>query len=217
MKERIDILGTGLDCISAKEAMQYAMQFLDGNPVSTIELLTMNVLLDCSNDDEWKKNVKDLCMVLPGDTELLEALDIQDGKWLKETRNEVFLKMMLKYLQKKQKKVYFLAQDEKAMEELRAVVRRFAGDVCVSGCSCLDSENNREEDVVNDINGTETDCIISVIPSPFQEMFIGNNRSLLNARLWLGCGAVFPGNHQRGLVNQFSRLFQKIMFRKSFL
>lgn len=217
MKERMDILGTGLDCISAKEAMQYAMQFLESNPVSTIELVTMDILLDYSNDDGWKNSVKDLCLVLPGDTEILEALDIHDGKWLKETRNEVFLKMMLKYLQKKQKKIYLLAQDEKAMEELRAVVRRFAGNISVSGYSYLNIENNREEDVVNDINGTETDCIISVIPSPSQERFIGNNRSLLNARLWLGCGAVFPGNHESGLVNRFSRLFQKIMLRKSLL
>ena len=54
----------------------------------------------------------------------------------------------------------------------------------------ISETEGREEEIINEINGTETDCIISVLPSPYQEMFIGRNRSLLNVKLWLGCGAM---------------------------
>ena len=36
---------------------------------------------------------------------------------------------------------------------------------------------NREEDVVNEINGTETDCILSVLTSPYQESLYAENQA----------------------------------------
>ena len=48
----------------------------------------------------------------------------------------------------------------------------------------------RKDSVINEINGAEPDCIISVLPYPEQERFITEAKALLNARLWIGCSLI---------------------------
>ena len=160
MEEKISIFDIEMDNLTAKETMIQAMQFLESESIDTIEIMSMDMLLSGQEDMEWKEQVGRIGIVLPGDKEILTAADVHDRKRLQEAEERVFLRMFMKYLQKNHGRVYLLAETE---EEL-------------------------EETVINDINGTETDCILSVLPSPYQEQFISENKALLNARVWFGCG-----------------------------
>ena len=42
--------------------------------------------------------------------------------------------------------------------------------------------------LVNAINGSEVDCVLSALSVPLQEDFIAKNRNLLDARVWIGVG-----------------------------
>ena len=71
-----------------------------------------------------------------------------------------------------------------------------------------------EADVINDINGTETDCIFSVLRSPYQEHFITENKAFLKAKVWLGCGTVLGQSYDaRRLGKRFKRFIMKSVFR----
>ena len=122
--------------------------------------------------------------------------------------------MFLKYLQKNRRKVFLLAADEEDMDSLTDALERMNRRLVITGQALTGSAEGREEKVVNEINGTDTECIISVIPSPYQEMFIGENRELLNAKLWLGCGAVMKEIRDDNAAGRFGRLLQKFMFRR---
>ena len=58
--------------------------------------------------------------------------------------------------------------------------------------------------IVNKINGAEIDCIISVLPSPLQEDFIGENKPVLDARIWMGLGEGMKSSWQKN--NKKTRL-----------
>ena len=45
MKERINVLSTEMDCITAKEAMLKAIAFLERESVDIIEVLSMSALM----------------------------------------------------------------------------------------------------------------------------------------------------------------------------
>ena len=66
-----------------------------------------------------------------------------------------------------------------------------------------------EEEIINEINSLEPDCILSVLPSPKQEEFIKDNKSYINARVWMGCGEVFgvvsSKSRKRNLLNFFKK------------
>ena len=51
--------------------------------------------------------------------------------------------------------------------------------------------------IVNKINGAETDCILSVLPSPLQENFIQENKPVLDAGVWMGLGEGIKTSRQK--------------------
>lgn len=213
MEDNIDVLGVELNCLTAKEAMLQAMQFMENDLVDTIEILSMEDLMYGREDVEWKNLVREFGLVLPGEAEILKAADVHDRAKEKETANHTFLKLFLKYLQKNQKRIFLLAQTEEDLQRTGEVIRRYSRGFQLAGSGIISPDDNREESVINEINGTETDCILSVLASPYQERFISGNRALLNAKVWLGCGAVFTETYSRQIpAGRLRHLFRKLLF-----
>ena len=211
MTDSVEVLGVRLNCLTAKEIMLKVMQFMENDLVDTIEILSMDALMKGREDEEWKELFREFELVLPGEAEILKGADIADKDMLKETENRTFLKLFLKYLQKNQKKVFLLAETEEELRRAGDAVRRYSRGLRLAGSGIISAEDNREESVINEINGTETDCILSVLTPPYQEQFIMRNKALLNAKVWLGCGSVFtesyggrkPGGRLRHLIRKF--------------
>lgn len=215
MEEKIEVLGIRMDCLTAKEAMLQAMRFMEDDPVDTIEIITMDSLMNNQEDETWISRAKEFKLILPGEVEILEAAEIHDRVKLKETENRIFLKMFMKYLQKNQKRIYLLADTEEELTRAENAIRHYNRGIRISGHACLDPADNREEEVVNDINGTETDCVLSVLSSPYQESFISRNKTLLNTKLWFGCGSMLSRSYDdRKVLQQIRHFFRKTMFRR---
>lgn len=213
MEEKINVLDLDLDCITVKNAMRQAIQFLDSDSINTIEIISMNTLMEQREDEGWKKLAGELTMLLPGEAEILRAAEISDRTKLKEAEEGTFLKMFIKYLEKKRKNVYILAQSEEEILETRNLLRSRNHGIRFSGSAILDPQEAREENVINDINGTETDCILSVLHTPYQEEFISRNKALLNVKVWLGCGKVFAQQYEnKKLTGRIKHFLQKKLF-----
>lgn len=191
MEEKINILDLDLDCITAKDAMIQAIQFLDSESLDVIEIISMNALMEYQDNAQWRNLTAEMGMLIPGEAEILKAADISDRTKLKEAEEGTFLKLFIKYLEKKRKNIYVLAQSEEEYLVTEEILRKRNRGIRISGHSVLDPQEAREENVINDINGTETDCILSVLHTPYQEEFVSRNRALLDVRVWLGCGAAF--------------------------
>ena len=168
MADSVEVLGVRLNCLTAKEIMLKVMQFMENDLVDTIEILSMDALMKGREDEEWKGLFREFDLVLPGEAEILKGAEIADRGMLKETENRIFLKLFLKYLQKNQKKVFLLAETEEELRRAGDAVRRYSRGVRLAGGGIISAEDNREESVINEINGTETDCILSVLTPPYQ-------------------------------------------------
>ena len=104
---------------------------------------------------------------------------------------------------------------EEEIIQAENAIRRYNRGVRLSGHACLHPDDNREEEVVNDINGTETDCVLSVLSSPYQESFISRYRTLLNTKLWFGCGPMLSRSYDDQMIfQQIRHFFRKTMFRR---
>lgn len=213
MEEKINILDLNLDCITAKDAMIQAIQFFDSDSLDTIEIISMSTLMEHREDEEWKKLASELTLLLPGEAEILKAADVSDRIKLKETEEGTFFKMFMKYLEKKHKNIYVLAQSEEELLKTEDMLRKRNRGIRFCGHSVLNPQEAKEENVINDINGTEADCILSVLHPPYQEEFISRNKALLDVKVWFGCGAVF-GRHfeSTGLAGRLKHFLQKKLF-----
>ena len=202
MKERINVLSTEMDCITAKEAMLKAIAFLERESVDIIEVLSMSALMRARDEDEWIRSTSGFGLILPGETEILEAAGETDRIKLREAENQTFIKMFMKYLQKNRKRVFLLAESEEKLNTVENAMKYYDKGIFLTGHALIKEGENREEDVVNEINGTET-----------EEKFIAENQALLNVKLWFGCGTLLEKSYgERKLSKRLSRFLLKKRF-----
>ena len=60
MKRDINIFGIELTGLTAKEAMKQVMDFMTGETVSTVEIVTMEMLVRGQDDAVWKEQLQKL-------------------------------------------------------------------------------------------------------------------------------------------------------------
>lgn len=211
MEDKIKVLGIEMDCLTAKEAMLRVIQYMDTDSLDTVELVSPGMLLEGQENSFWQQQMDSIRLVLPGSTEVLQAADVTDGSKLKEAESGMFFKMVIKYMQKNRMRVFILASTVSDLESAEETLRQYGRGIRVTGTAVLDPENGREETVINEINGTETDCIFSVLRSPYQEWFVTENRALLKAKLWLGCGDVVRRKNEK---KKFSIRIKQFLIKK---
>ena len=95
MEEKINILDLDLDCITAKDAMIQAIQFLDSESLDVIEIISMNALMEYQDNAQWRNLTAEMGMLIPGEAEILKAADIRDRTKLKEAEEGTFLKLFI--------------------------------------------------------------------------------------------------------------------------
>ena len=160
MNEKINVLDVNIDSCTAKEAMKETIAFLESEPVSVIDVVSVDGLMQMNDLSELKARMNEFDLVLPGEKLILEAAE--EARLPKEIDIKLYLKMFMRYLHKNHK--------------------RRADDM-----------------LVNAINGSEVDCILSALSVPLQEDFIAKNRNLLDARVWVGVGNRMFSDHRQGL------------------
>ena len=114
MKERINVLSTEMDCITAKEAMLKAIAFLERESVDIIEVLSMSALMRARDEDEWIRSTSGFGLILPGETEILEAAGETDRiKPKRSGKSDIYKNCLMKYLQKNRKTSFFSLPNRK--------------------------------------------------------------------------------------------------------
>ena len=188
MSETICVLDVKIDNCSAKQAMKASVEFMGTAATSVVELVTIETLMLARDKPGLKEVIEQSDLVLPGQEEILEAAGVIDARYIQETRTQTYLRMYLKYLHKNHSRVYLLVETEEEADRLTAhLVSRYRG-IQIAGVAKVASGTDMDDMLVNAINGGEVDCVIAILSSPIQEEFIARNRSLINARMWLGAG-----------------------------
>lgn len=223
MENKMDIFGIRIDALTAKDTLKKIVQYMESERLSTVEAVTLELLVQGQDNLEWKRQMNQMDLVLPGERDILdaskkapglfEAPGCLDGRLRKELEKNVFLKMFFNYLQRSRKKVFLLAGREEDVLLLREAVRPFMRGLPEAGWAVLPRDSGLEESIINEINSVEPDCILSVLPYPVQESFISDAKALLNARVWVGAGLpMLQEKQKKRPVRKLRRFFLKRAF-----
>ena len=188
MNEKIQVLDLEIDNLTAKDAMKHVVSYMEADPVSVVEMVTMNTLGKFQQDERAKELFESFDVALASDKGMLEAAGITDERRLKEVDELLFIKMAMRFLHKNHAKVFLLAENEADLQKLETYMHEDYFHIQVTGKATM-SENAESDDMLlNLVNGAEAECIFSALPSPMEEYFIFQNKSLVNAKVWLGFG-----------------------------
>ena len=188
MDKKINVLDVEIDNNSAKETMRKVMTYMDKELISVIEMITSDVLVKCKENETLKYNIAQSDLVLAGEKDVLELAGITDRKKLQEADTHLFLKMLLHFFHKNQNKIFILTATEEERTNFKEYLHEFYNGIDIVGAECVPEDQSLDDMILNNINATEPECVISILPPAIQEAFVARNKILLNARIWLGLG-----------------------------
>jgi len=188
MDKKINVLDILIDNFTAKEAMQKTMEYMQSEPTNIVGVLTANNLMQAAEIEGYKDNVERFDMVIAGDISVLEAAGVDEGPMLKETKRQIYLKMLFRYLSKHRKRVFFLTNNETVCGRIQEHLESEYRGLYIAGSIIVRENETADDMIINEINGSETDCVIAVLESPMQEEFILKNQQLIDTRVWLALG-----------------------------
>lgn len=212
MQEKVQVLGVELDNCSAKEAVKRVVDFMQGERLSVVEMVTMNTLAHFQVIEDEKNVFRDFNLVFPSDRGILQAVGIEDERRLKEVDEFLFVKMVIRYLQKNKIRVFLLSQSEISRLQMEKYIQEEFDSLNIVASTSLE-ERGSNDDILNLINGAEVECVLSTLMSPVEEYFISRNKSLTNARVWLGFGALLNDmkKEKKGWEKMLEKMYRRIL------
>ncbi len=188
MNEKIQVLGLGIDNLTAKDAVKRVVSYMETEPVSVVEMVTMNTLGKFQQDETAKELFERFDIALASDKGILEAAGVTDERRLREVDELLFIKMVMRFLHKNSIRVFLLAEDVADLQKLEMYMEEDYSNVRVVGMATMEENAASDDMLLNLVNGAEAECILSALPSPVEEQFIFRNQALVNAKVWLGFG-----------------------------
>ena len=188
MNEKIQVLGLEIDNLTAKDAVKRVVSYMETEPVSVVEMVTMNTLGKFQQDETAKELFESFDIALASDKGMLEAAGVTDERRLKEVDELLFIKMVMRFLHKNSARVFLLAEDKADLQKLEMYMQEDYSNIQVMDKATMEENGASDDMLLNLVNGAEAECILSALPSPIEEQFIFRNKSLVNASVWLGFG-----------------------------
>ena len=188
MNEKIQVLGLEIDNLTAKDAVKRVVSYMETEPVSVVEMVTMNTIGKFQQDEAAQELFESFDIALASDKGILEAAGETDERRLKEVDELLFIKMVMRFLHKNSARVFLLANDEMDLQKLEIYMQEDYSNIQVMGQATLEENGASDDMLLNLVNGAEADCVLSALPSPVEEKLIFRNQALVNARIWLGFG-----------------------------
>ncbi|MFQ7311292.1 WecB/TagA/CpsF family glycosyltransferase [Sellimonas sp.] len=214
MSEKIKVLGVLIDSLTAKAAMQEAIRYMETEPINTIEVLAGQAVIELVETGDLREKLEKMDLLVVGDKTLLELSNVEDRRLIREAETNLFLKMFMRYLDKGKKKVFLLARTQENLEAFQAHIEKYYRNMVISGMEAVEERPGIDDMIINKINGAETECVLSALPSPFQEDFVERSAHLLDARLWLGIGeGIQNTRHTNVKKKRIWDIFVKLMLK----
>lgn len=205
MDHKIDVLDIELDNSTAKEAMRTVMGYMETEPLHVVEIVNADVLVKSKGNESLKDNIAQSDLVLAGEQSVLELAGITDRRKLQEADTQLFTKLLLQFLHKNHSRIFVLAESQDDRQRFMEYLEEYYSGIRISGSEIVTDDPSTDDMILNSINGAETDCVLSMLPTPVQETFVARNRILLNANLWLGLGKTtkLPSGNKKRPVREF--------------
>ncbi len=188
MDEKIQVLDLEIDNLTAKDAVKRVVSYMEMEPVSVVEMVTMNTLAQFQQDETAKELFDSFDIAMASDKGMLEAAGETDERRLKEVEELLFIKMVMRFLHKNSARVFLLAEDETDLQKLEMYMKEDYSNIQVVDKATMQENAASDDMLLNMVNGAEPECVLSALPSPMEEQFIFRNKSLVNAKVWLGFG-----------------------------
>lgn len=200
MIKKIEILGLRLDNHTVREAMVQVDNYLSNDILNTIETVSMRTLLLAEEDEIVRDVVSSMDMTVISEKEIIQAAGAVTMQRVQETKENDFAIELFKRLERSKKSLFLLGETQERISNVREALLEQFPKLIVTGMYALEHCTGDFEAVINEMNVTAPDVIVSVLPTPQQEHFLADHKEKISASIWYGAGELeIPGKGRRGI------------------
>ena len=216
MIKKIDVLGLPLDNYTVREAMQQIESYTSNNVLNTIECISMQMLMLAEEDEVVREVIQSLDMAVIGEKEILQATKSSSMQRIRETEENDFFFEFFKRIERNHKSVYLIGESEQKVEEVKAELQHEFKKIVIAGAYATENCVGALDAVINEMNATTPDIIVSVLPTPAQEHFFWEHKDKMNANVWYGMGDL-PIRRKHGVWGRIQRMIHRGKLKSSIL
>ena len=189
MIKEIIVAGIKLHNYTVLENLTQIAKNLEANVFTTIEEVYMKTILLAKEDESVKETLESIDVAVIAETGILDAVGQSTILRRAEVERREFFFQLMKILERNGYTVCILGDVVKEVGTASQYIAEEFPRMKVVGVQVLDEVTDTEDKVVNDINMLAPDVILSVLPSPKQELFLKEYKRMLLAKIWYGVGA----------------------------
>lgn len=216
MNNTAEVFGIQIDQLNVDAAMDRVVEFLRTDSLNTVGIITMNALLAAAEDPVQREYLEQLDLSVVGEKEVLEAAGITSGQVYEEIEDDEFIARLFWKLITTGYTFFLLGESDEEIRALETYVRETYPDILIRGKASEIAEDQRSADwIVNEINGSGADVIISGLKGSSQAAFLLENRKKINGKIWLSLGEQIHIQNEAGIKNTwFGTLLKKNSFKR---
>ena len=188
MIKKIDIMGIGLDNYTVRESMRQVENYLSNDVLNTIENISMQMLIASGTDPVVHNVISELDLSVIGEKEILKATEQND-----------FSYEFYRRIERNKRSIFVLGQTEEDVQKVKAELQEAFPKLILAGEYALENCVGNLDAVINEMNATTPDVIVSILPSPLQEHFFAEHKDKMSATIWFGMGELGVHGKKHGL------------------
>lgn len=200
MIKKFEILGVGLENYTAQEAAVCIEHYLSESGLNTIESISIPMLLHSQNDPMLCEVLRFLDLAVIGEKEILQAANIGTTEQIKETEENAFSSAFFNYMESNKKSIFLLAETTEKIGQLKKQLEKEFPKLIIAGEYAVETCVGNLETVINEMNVTLPDVIVSILSPPMQEQFLHDHKEKMNAGIWYGMGGIFLHKKRCGAI-----------------
>lgn len=219
MKEKVEIAGIKIDNVCMDEAADVMSEFLERDALNMVFTPNSEILLEAVKDREFEDILNSGQLVVPDGIGVVIASRFY-GTPVKERVAGMDLMMRLMNIADSQERsIYLLGGREGVAEEAAIKLAEKYGKLKIVGTQNGYFREDEEEKIIEDINSSRTDILLTALGAPKQEKFIYKHRDKLKVRIAMGVGGSLdvlaervkraPEFYQRAGLEWFYRLVKE--------
>lgn len=185
MDERIEILEYSVRIPTIENLDQMMDAFCHQNQLQSILFLSVDIIEEAIDSVDYRECISRFQFILPGEEDVLFMYPIKQLKEQGMLGSDECLKHILQYLERGDKTVYLVGDKVEKLEYFYAFCQEQYPNLEIVG-TFVGDEKMDNENILNDINATCPDVILTAITPQLQESWILNNVAKLNGRVCIG-------------------------------